>query len=143
VLEALEILKRREAQAEKRTDCRTEEKPWVFPGRGKSGHLVEPAKAWERIRNRAGLRDVRIHDLRRTLGSWQAAFGASLSIIGKTLAHKNVSTTAIYARLNLDPVRESMKVATQAMLSAAGAPAHQDGRDAAAARSGRSTEDQA
>ncbi len=64
--------------------------------------------------------DLRIHDLRRTLGSWQAVTGASLPIIGKTLAHKNVSTTAIYARLNLDPVRESMQKATTAMRIAGG-----------------------
>ncbi len=61
---------------------------------------------------------ARIHDLRRTLGSWQAATDASLPMIGRTLAHKNVSTTAIYARLNLDPVRESMQKAVTAMLSA-------------------------
>ncbi len=69
--------------------------------------------------DRADIQDLRIHDLRRSLGSWQAATGASLSIIGKTLAHQNVSTTAIYARLNIDPVREAMSKATQAMLSAA------------------------
>jgi integrase len=92
--------------------------PFVFAGRGKSGHLVEPKKGWERIKDRAGIKDLRLHDLRRSLGSWQAATGASLPIIGKTLAHKNVSTTAIYARLNTDPVRESMEKATSAMLSA-------------------------
>ena len=53
-------------------------------------------------------------------GSWQVAEGASLSIIGKTLGHKNVSTTAIYARLNLDPVRQSVNSATRAMLAAGG-----------------------
>ena len=68
----------------------------------------------------ASFQDLRIHDLRRTLGSWQAADGASLSIIGKTLGHKNVSTTAIYARLNLDPVRQSVNAATKAMLAAGG-----------------------
>lgn len=68
----------------------------------------------------ARIRDLRIHDLRRTLGSWQAATGASLPMIGRTLAHKNVSTTAIYARLNLDPVREAMQKATTAMLAAGG-----------------------
>lgn len=93
---------------------------WVFPGPGASGHLVEPKKAWARILKRAGIEDLHIHDLRRSLGSWQAATGANLSIIGKTLAHKNVSTTAIYARLNLDPVRDSMQLATRAMLDAAG-----------------------
>ena len=79
---------------------------------------VEPKSAWRRILDRAEIDDLRIHDLRRTLGSWQAATGANLSIIGKTLAHKNVSTTAIYARLNLDPVRDSMEKATSAMLAA-------------------------
>lgn len=64
------------------------------------------------------LHDLRLHDLRRSLGSWQAATGANLSIIGKSLGHRNVSTTAIYARLNLDPVRDAMQRATGAMLAA-------------------------
>lgn len=68
----------------------------------------------------ARIMDLRIHDLRRTLGSWQAATGASLPVIGRTLQHQNVSTTAIYARLNLDPVRESMQKATTAMMVAGG-----------------------
>lgn len=68
----------------------------------------------------ARIQDLRIHDLRRTLGSWQAATGASLPMIGRTLARKNVSTTAIYARLNLDPVRESMQKAATAMMAAGG-----------------------
>lgn len=64
--------------------------------------------------------DLRIHDLRRTLGSWQAKQGASLAIIGKSLNHKSQQTTAIYARLDLDPVRQSVNAATAAMLEAAG-----------------------
>ena len=64
--------------------------------------------------------DLRIHDLRRTLGSWQAKQGASLAIIGKSLNHKNQQTTAIYARLDLDPVRASVNSATAAMMEAAG-----------------------
>lgn len=94
--------------------------PFVFPGDGKSGHLVEPKNCWKRVLERAELTDLRIHDLRRTLGSWQAKTGASLSIIGKSLNHKNTSTTAIYARLDLDPVRESVERATGAMLAAGG-----------------------
>jgi hypothetical protein len=80
--------------------------------------MVEPSKAWNRIRERAGLKDVRIHDLRRTLGSWQAAGGTSLPIIGKGLGHRSLASTGVYTRLNLDPVRESMNRATQAMLGA-------------------------
>jgi integrase len=93
---------------------------FVFPGIGKAGHLMEPKKGWKRILERAGIKNLRIHDLRRTLGSWQAKTGASLAIIGKSLNHKNQNTTAIYARLDLDPVRDSVNTATSAMLTAAG-----------------------
>ncbi len=92
---------------------------YVFPSTGRSGHLIEPKKGWQRILNRAKITDLRIHDLRRTLGSWQARTGASLSIIGKSLNHKSPQTTAIYARLDLDPVRASVEKATKAMIDAA------------------------
>ncbi|MGW8158408.1 MAG: tyrosine-type recombinase/integrase [Desulfoprunum sp.] len=102
---------------------------FVFPGRAregetlKSGHFVEPRKAWVRICKAAGIEGARIHDLRRTMGSWQAMTGASLPVIGKSLNHKSASTTQIYARLDLDPVRSSMEKAASAMMSAATAPA--------------------
>ena len=108
---ALNLLKARKA---------TTQSAWVFPGTGEAGHLHDPKKAWQRILARANIKNLRLHDLRRSLGSWQAATGASLTIIGKTLAHKNVNSTAIYARLNLDPVREAMQKATDAMMQAAG-----------------------
>lgn len=91
---------------------------FVFPGKGVTGHLVEPKSAWRRICKAAGIDGVRIHDLRRTMGSWQAKTGASLPIIGKSLNHKNASTTSVYARLDLDPVRSAMETATAAMLRA-------------------------
>jgi integrase len=80
-----------------------------LPGTGTTGHLTEPAKVWQRIRKRAGVPDARIHDLRRTLGSWLAAQGQSLPLIGKALNHSNVSTTQIYARLDLEPVRDALE----------------------------------
>lgn len=100
---------------------------FVFPGTGKTGHMVEPKKGVERVMERAGIpygrkvpNGVTLHDLRRTLGSWQARTGASLAIIGKSLNHKSQQATAIYARLDLDPVRQSVNTATSAMLEAAG-----------------------
>ncbi len=91
---------------------------WVFPSStSKSGHIEEPKKIWKRVLQRAGIEDLRIHDLRRTLGSWQAATGANSYIIGKSLGHKTQQATAIYARLNLDPVRESVNKATDAMFA--------------------------
>lgn len=90
---------------------------WVFPSTiSKSGHLEEPKNVWKRILKRANLEDLRLHDLRRTLGSWQAATGANSYIIGKSLGHKTQQATAIYARLNTDPVRASVVKATEAMM---------------------------
>ena len=43
-----------------------------------------------------------------------------MAIIGKSLNHKSQQTTAIYARLDLDPVRASVNTATSAMMAAAG-----------------------
>jgi integrase len=93
---------------------------WVFPSpTSRSGHLEEPKSAWRRICQRANLKDLRLHDLRRTLGSWQAATGANAYIIGKSLGHKSQQATAIYARLNVEPVRESVNKAVQAIQAAA------------------------
>jgi integrase len=89
---------------------------WVFESIGKTGHLVEPKSGWKRILQRAGIKDLRLHDLRRTLGSWQAATGANSYIIGRSLGHKNQQSTAIYARLSIDPIKESVEKAAQAML---------------------------
>lgn len=107
---AMEILN------ERRRQTNTE---WVFPStESKTGHLADPKKAWARLLLRADIKDLRIHDLRRSLGSWQASTGASGYIIGKSLGHKSQQATQIYARLNLDPVRQSVELATQAMLKA-------------------------
>ncbi|MCB9979389.1 MAG: tyrosine-type recombinase/integrase [Rhodospirillales bacterium] len=109
-LQAIEILDRR------RQGTNSE---WVFAVSGStSGHLADPKKAWQRVLARAGIKDLRIHDLRRSLGSWQASTGASSFVIGKSLGHKSQQATQIYARLNLDPVRESVERATQAMMAA-------------------------
>lgn len=67
----------------------------------------------------ARLMDLRVHDLRRTLGSWQAMLGASLAVIGKSLNHKSVNATLVYARLETDPVRDSVERAAAALLNAA------------------------
>lgn len=100
---------------------------YVFPGDGKTGHIVEPKKAVMRVMHRAGIpygrnaeNGVTLHDLRRTLGSWQAKTGASLAIIGKSLNHKSHQATQIYARLDLDPVRQAVNTATAAMMEAGG-----------------------
>ena len=94
--------------------------PWVFSADGKEGHIVDPRKAWARVVKRAAIDNLRMHDLRRSLGSWQAAMGASLQIIGKSLGHRDQKATQVYSRLQLDPVRQSVEGAVAAMVEAGG-----------------------
>jgi integrase len=93
--------------------------PYVFPGNGNKGHFSNPKNGWKRVLDRAGISDLRIHDLRRTLGSWMAAMGATTAIIGKTLAHKDLKTTQIYERLDIEPVREFITRANEAIFQVA------------------------
>jgi len=115
-IKAVEILRRRQTEANG--------SPWVFPGgkKNRTSHLSSPKLAWKRITTAAGLEGLRIHDLRRTLGSWQAIAGASLTVIGKSLGHKSQASTAVYARLTTAPVSASVDQATTAILEAAQPP---------------------
>lgn len=92
---------------------------WVFPGR-RGGHLTDPKFGWKRLTTRANLPGLRMHDLRRSLASWGVMTGASLPVVGKLLGHSQPQTTQIYARLQLDPVRQAVNTATAAMLTAGG-----------------------
>jgi len=93
---------------------------WIFPSKSASNHIVEPAKAWQRIRERAGVPDVRIHDLRHTLASWLVGAGYSLPLIGRALNHSQAQTTERYAHMALDPVREALERNAQAMFGPIG-----------------------
>jgi integrase len=108
--EAVEILQRRNRE---RTD-----ETWVFPSWSACGHVVDYKRAWHLLLKRTGLENLRQHDMRRTLGSWQAGLNTSLGIIGKSLGHKSLAATEIYGQLILDPVRESVNAATRAMIAA-------------------------
>ena len=80
---------------------------WVLPGRDPSESLVNLAQPWNRIRDRAELGEVRLHDLRHTHGSSAASAGLSLHLVGALLGHRQPATTARYAHLAEDPVRDA------------------------------------
>lgn len=79
--------------------------PHVIWGRRPGSHLVGLQNVWERVREKAGLADVRIHDLRHTVASLSVAGGASLKIVGALLGHKSPLTTNRYAHLADDPAK--------------------------------------
>ena len=93
--------------------------PYVITGKNEGCHLINIDKPWQRIRKEAGLEDVRLHDLRRTVGSWLAQSGNSLHLIGKVLNHSNQSTTAIYARFGQDSARDALEKHGQVITSLA------------------------
>jgi len=80
--------------------------PHVICGHKEGCHLVNLQKPWRRIRKRAGIEDVRIHDLRHTFASLAARQGGSLPRIGALLGHSQMQTTQRYAHLIVDDVRQ-------------------------------------
>jgi integrase len=61
--------------------------------------------AWQRIRSTAKLDDVRLHDLRHTVGTYAGQSGANAFLVRDLLRHKNLSMTGRYVNRADDPVR--------------------------------------
>jgi len=93
---------------------------YVFPSRradSKIPHLSEPRFAFERIMKAAKIEGVRIHDLRRTFGTWLAAGGASEYQIMRALGHRDSQSTKIYVRLAEDATRDPIAKTVDRMLA--------------------------
>ena len=87
--------------------------PWVIPGTRPGQRLSSIFEPWSRVRARAGLDDVRIHDLRHSYASRALALGESLPVIAKLLGHAQIQTTARYTHLTRDSVKDAAtRVAT-------------------------------
>ena len=100
---------------------RVEKNPWVIVGTKPGARLSDLQPFWQRVRARAGLKDVRIHDLRHTFASTAVAAGQGLPMIGKLLGHTQVQTTARYAHLAADPVKDAAERVASNLAQAIGA----------------------
>ncbi|MCG3124896.1 MAG: Prophage integrase IntA [Phycisphaerales bacterium] len=107
---ALAIIRERRRKADRDAE-------FVFPGRG--GPLTEIKRPWRAVVKRAGLEGLRIHDIRRTFGSWSVANGTPIYTLKNLLGHKNISTTEVYSRLQLDSLRDAMNATSSRLLAAA------------------------
>ena len=87
--------------------------PWVITGTLTGKPLSDLQPFWQLVRARAGLKDVRIHDLRHTFASTAVASGQGLPMIGKLLGHTQVQTTARYAHLAAEPVKMAADAVAQ------------------------------
>ncbi len=83
---------------------------FVIVGGVDGQHLKNLRKPWGHIRERAGLSDLRLHDLRHSFASFAIAEGVSLPVIGKLLGHKKTATTERYAHLANDYVSEASRI---------------------------------
>ena len=84
---------------------RVEGNPYILPGTKEGAHLVNIQRPWRKIREKAGLSNVRLHDLRHSFASVGASAGLGLNVIGVLLGHTQAATTARYAHLANDPIK--------------------------------------
>ena len=76
--------------------------PWVIVGKAPGRRLKTLKSVWRRVKRRAGLQDVRLHDLRHSYATRALALGESLTMIGKLLNHAQIQSTARYAHVMVD-----------------------------------------
>jgi len=96
--------------------------PYVITGRIEGQHLTDMQKPWRRLRKRAGLDGLRIHDLRHSFASDALELGQDLTMIGRLLGHSQVQTTARYAHLKTDPIRSAADAVSEAVALALAQP---------------------
>jgi integrase len=102
--------------------------PYVIPGQKAGAHLINLEKPWRAIRRQSGLDDVRLHDLRHSFASLGAGAGLGLPIIGALLGHTQAATTARYAHLATNPLKQANDL-IGSRLAAAMAPGKRDTGD--------------
>jgi len=94
--------------------------PYVIAGSDPEKARSDLKRPWNAIRRRAGLEEVRIHDLRHSYASVGAGAGLGLLVIGRLLGHTQPSTTARYAHLADDPLRRASETIAARIAAAMG-----------------------
>ena len=72
---------------------------YVICGSIEGQPIINLQKSWRRVRSKAGLEDIRIHDLRHTFASHAVMGGTPLATVSKLLGHSQIATTMRYAHL--------------------------------------------
>ena len=111
----------------------------AIPGTRPGQRLSSIFEPWSRVRARAGLDDVRIHDLRHSYASRALALGESLPVIAKLLGHAQIQTTARYTHLTRDSVKDAATrvandIARDIFPASTAPPTHRSAEANAAAR---------
>ena len=94
--------------------------PYVICGTVDGRYLTDLQHPWQRIRAKADLPNVRIHDLRHTYASNAVSSGMAIQMVGRLLGHTQLQTTMRYAHLADDPVRRAAEENANALEAALG-----------------------
>ena len=83
---------------------------WCFPSPTKAdAPICDAAVPWRRIKRKAEIEDVRLHDLRRHFATMVLESGAPIDVVGRLLNHKNRQTTLVYAHRSMDTKLEAVE----------------------------------
>lgn len=104
---------------------RTAGHPFIIEGKLRNAHITDLQHPWRRIRELAGLDDVRIHDLRHTYASIAVSGGMPIQMVGRLLGHTQLQTTLRYAHLADDPIRAAAEQNSAAIFASLGTPPKQ------------------
>ncbi len=99
---------------------RSEDSVYVFPAEEGDGFYQGTSKVWPLVKNVSGLHDITPHTLRHTIGSLAVSHGENLVMTGSLLGHANVRSTAIYAHVQLDPMRKASERVARRVAAALG-----------------------
>jgi integrase len=99
---------------------RFEGNPFVFAGHKAGQHFVGLAHVWERLREKAGIPHVRLHDLRHSFATDATSAGDTLVKVARMLGHADIRTTKKYAHLPDDPLRASIEANSTRISNAMG-----------------------
>lgn len=86
--------------------------PWIFPNPTTGKPFVNIFVSWNNARTRAGLKHIRVHDLRHSFASALVNEGMTLYDVKEILGHANMSTTTRYAHLSRQRLQQAATVAS-------------------------------
>lgn len=102
---------------------RFEDCPYVVPNPKTLKPFTSVYNSWDQARRRAGLADVRMHDLRHSAASNLVNAGQSLYVVAKVLGHAQTKTTERYAHLATDTLLHAVNAAAELTGTTWGEPA--------------------